>query len=629
MVLAGEGHQHANGVRAPPRMVDRAELEPAMAQRHAAEEERRDQPQHGPEEMVEQIAFIGHTLPKHDQSATTPPLSTRVAGVAHRLDATFATEQTVAHPPEDWMLGRIIDRVLRLPPAVAPNPVVRRDIAIPMPDGVTLLADWYRPSGFQPLPVVLIRTPYGRRGLLGALFGSVFARRGLQVVIQSVRGTFGSGGEFRPFHHEKDDGLATVAWLREQPWCDGRVAMAGASYLGHTQWAIAPYADPPLDAMCLGVTASEFVSAFYPGGALALDDMVSWSALIGRQEDRFAQIRSMLRARRVRAAMSTLPISRADVAAVDRRVGFLAEVTGNAENLGFWSGIMHKAAGVTTPITMFTGWYDLFLPAQLRDFQELRAAGNPARITIGPWSHGEPGSMGPMIADQADFLAAHLLGDRSSPHRAPVRLCLQHANRWLDFEEWPPKSSARRFYLPELSDQPDNSAPDEFTYDPADPTPSIGGPLLAGKNKQQDNREIEARPDVLVYTGEPLTTDLDVIGEPTASVYVQTDRACADVFVRLCDVDARGVSRNVTEGIVRLVEQADGSVEVALWPTAYRFRRGHRMRVQIAGGAFPRFSRNHGTGEPVASAIATQKCHVRGFHDINHPSFLTLPVFSG
>jgi len=527
------------------------------------------------------------------------------------------------------MLARIIDRALGMPAAVVPKPVVRRDITIPMPDGVTLLADWYRPPGPEPLPVVLIRTPYGRRGLLGTLFGSVFARRGFQVVSQSVRGTFGSGGEFRPFHHEKDDGLATVAWLRDQPWCDGRVAMAGASYLGHTQWAIAPYVDPPLDAMCLGVTASDFVPAFYPGGALALDDMVTWSALIGRQEDRFAQLRAILRARRVRTAMSALPISRADVAAVDRRVGFLAEVTGNAETPEFWSDIVHKAAGVTTPISMITGWYDLFLPAQLRDFQELRAAGNPVRITIGPWSHGEPAGMRRMVGDQADFLAAHLLGDRAALHRPPVRIYLQQADRWLDFEEWPPKSRAQRLYLPELSEQPNTSAPDEFTYDPADPTPSIGGPLLSGKTKQQDNREIEARPDVLVYTGQPLAADLDVIGEPTASVYLQTDRAHADVFVRLCDVDRRGVSRNVTEGIVRLREQADGPIDVALYPTAYRFRRGHRVRVQIAGGAFPRFSRNHGTGEPLTSAIATQKCHARGFHDINHPAFLTLPVLSG
>jgi uncharacterized protein len=526
------------------------------------------------------------------------------------------------------MLGRIVDGLLRMPPAAVSEPVVRRDISIPMPDGVTLLADWYRPPGSHPMPVVLIRTPYGRRGLLSELFGPVFARRGLQVVCQSTRGTFGSGGEFRPFLHEKDDGLATVAWLRAQPWCDGRVAMAGASYLGHTQWAIAPYADPPLEAMCLGVTSSDFTDVFYPGGALALDDMVGWSAQIGRQEDRFATVRARLRRRRVRAATATLPVGRADIAAIGRRVQFLADVAGNAETPEFWSGTVHRPEDVSTPISMVAGWYDLFLPGQLRDFRRLRAAGNPARILIGPWSHGDPASFRPMIADQADFLAAHLLGDRAALRRPPVRVQLQRAGHWLDFDEWPPKSVERRVHLPSLGDAPGDSGPDEFTYDPSDPTPSVGGPLLFGKAEQRDNRAVEARPDVLVYTGEPLPADLDVVGEPTATVHLRTGRAEADVFVRLCDVDTQGVSRNVTEGILRLRERADGPIEVPLFPTAYRFGRGHRLRVQVAGGAFPRFGRNHGTGEPVADAVTGVRCGFQVFHDRERPSSLLLPILA-
>lgn len=526
------------------------------------------------------------------------------------------------------VLEWIIDRVLRLPPASVAKPVVRRDLTIPMPDGVTLLADWYRPPGTEPLPVVLIRTPYGRRGPLGYLYGTVFARRGFQVINQSVRGTFGSGGDFRPFHHEQADGLATVAWLREQPWCDGRVAMAGASYLGHTQWAIAPYADPPLTALCLGVTASSFVPAFYPGGALALDDMVTWSATIGRQEDRFALVRGMFRRRRVEAAKASLPIGRADLVAIGRPVSFLAEVSGNAETPEFWSDIEHSTEGLTTPITMVAGWYDLFLAAQLRDFQQLRAAGNPARITIGPWSHGEGPSISPMLTDQLNFLAAHLQGDSAALRRAPVRLYLQQAGHWLDFAEWPPKTTAHQLHLPRLTAQPGDSRPDEFSYDPADPTPSVGGPLLGGKAKQRDNRDVENRPDVLLYTGEPLTADLDVVGEPTATVYVRPDRPNADIYVRLCDVDRQGVSRNVTEGIVRLRATPDGPVEVPLYPTAYRFRRGHRLRVQLAGGAFPRFSRNHGTGDPVATATTTHQIHYQVWHDADHPSQLTLPVLA-
>jgi hypothetical protein len=522
---------------------------------------------------------------------------------------------------------------------VVPEPVVTRDIRIPMADGVELLADRYRPPGDEPLPVVLVRTPYGRTGPLGNLFGPVFARRGLQVVSQSVRGTFGSAGEFWPFHQEKDDGLATVAWLRAQPWCDGRIAMAGASYLGHTQWAVAPYVDPPLAALCLGITASEFVTSFYPGGALGLDNMLSWSAMIGRQEERLAMLPNPGQQRRTRAAMAHLPVSGGDVAAIGKPVRFLADVTGNAETPDFWAPTDHSkgVAELTTPTTMVTGWYDLFLQGQLHDFKVLRGAGRRTRITIGPWSHGEPACMKPMIADQASWLAAHLLGDRAQLQQSPVRLFLQRADRWLDFEQWPPASTATPVFLRptgRLGDEPQASVPDRFTYDPADPTPAVGGPLLTGKSKQRDNQAVEGRPDVLVFTGEPLARDLDLIGEVSATIHVRTDPGYADVFVRLCDVRPDGRSFNVTDGILRLRPDEPGAAddgvvtaEITLDPTAYRFRRGHRLRVHVTGGAFPRFARNHGTGEPTAAAVRTQQCRFEVFHDPEHPSKVVLPVF--
>jgi hypothetical protein len=537
------------------------------------------------------------------------------------------------------VLEQVVDKWLGLPSAVVPKPVVTKDLRIPMPDGVELLANRYRPAGDDPLPVVLVRTPYGRRGPLASLFGPVLARRGLQVVAQSVRGTFGSGGDFWPFQQEKEDGLATVAWLRAQPWCDGRIAMAGGSYLGHTQWAIGPYLDPPLEAMCLGITGSEFVSSFYPGGVLGLDNMLSWSALIGRQEERFAMVPNPRQQRRTRAAMAHLPVGSADIAAIGKRVRFLADVTGNAETPDFWAPTDHSKgiAELTTPTSMVTGWYDLFIQRQLADFAALRGAGRTSRITIGPWSHGEPASLKPMIADQASWLAAHLLGDRAQLQHSPVRLFLQHAGRWLDFDEWPPTSTPEPLFLQpsgRLGDEPTESTPDTFTYDATDPTPSVGGPLLTGKSKQQDNKAVEARSDVLVFTGEPLTHDLDLIGEVSATIQVRTHPGHADVFVRLCDVDKKGVSRNVTEGILRLRPgiprpAADGVVaaEITLDPTGYRFRRGHRLRVQVAGGAFPRFARNHGTGEATATAMDSIPCRFELFHDPAHPSRLTLPVF--
>lgn len=536
------------------------------------------------------------------------------------------------------VLGRLFDRFLGLPEALAGEVAVARDLRITMPDGAVLLADRYRPRGAGPLPVVLMRTPYGKHRIDSTAFAGLLARRGMQVVVQNTRGVFGSGGRFHAFHQEKDDGLATAAWLRARPWCDGRLAMAGSSYLGYTQWAVGPYLDPPLEAMGLGVTASEFVSTFYPGGVLGLHNLLTWSSLIGTQEK--ALLGGLLpdprKERRVRRAMAHVPIGTSDVAAIGRPEPFLREVAAHAEpGDDFWASTDHSAAAakMTTPTSMVTGWWDLFLPAQLRDFAALREAGRLSRITIGPWGH-DLGAIRAMMVDQVSWLSAHLLGDTAQLHQAPVRLYLQKANRWLDFDRWPPaESTPTPLYLRDGQglgwEAPDKSDSGTFVYDPAHPTRSPGGPMLSAQELgQRDNREVERRSDVLVHTASPLTRDLDLVGPVSAVVHVRTDTGHADLFVRLCDVDSSGASRNVTDGILRLPPGSQGltRAEVELQPTGYRFRKGHRLRVQVAGGAFPRFARNHGTGEPAAGAVVTRRTSFEIFHGPEYPSALILPL---
>ncbi|RZT88461.1 hypothetical protein EV383_5403 [Pseudonocardia sediminis] len=538
--------------------------------------------------------------------------------------------------------GRLVDRQLGLtePPAAY---VTDENLRVPMSDGVELLATLYRPPGpLRPRPTVLSRTPYGRDGL-GSIIGTLLARRGFQVLMQSTRGTFGSGGQFRPFLHERADGLDTLAWLREQEWSDGRVSTVGPSYVGHTQWAIAPYADPGLVSMNADITASEFTSTFYPGGAPGLLNLANWVNQIGRQE-RIGAVTGFLAtpilSRRKQRAVTALPLQAADVAIAGAPVVFWRDFIEHADSPGeFWGPAEHDGFDPARmpPVSMVTGWWDLFLDRQLVDFTALQRGGATARITIGPWTHGDRGSLATTAHEMINWLRRHLHGEPDDG-RAPVRVYVQHADRWTDLPSWPPPDAeATDWHLAPAgrltTDGPGaRGEVDRFVYDPADPTPAVGGPMLQPPSKQHDNRGTEAREDVLVYTGPVLETDLDLLGDVSAVIYVRTDGGHGDVFVRLCDVEPDGRSLNITDGMHRLVPEAEAvapdgtvAVRIPLSPTGYRVRAGHRLRVQVAAAAFPRFARNHGTGERVATATSGRRIAYEIRHGADHPSHVTLP----
>jgi putative CocE/NonD family hydrolase len=550
--------------------------------------------------------------------------------------------------PLSRIAGSAVDLALGLPVLEASDYQIRPDVAVPMPDGVALMGDHYRPAGDdQPRPVVLIRSPYGRKGPGGLLFAAPLARRGFQVFIQSTRGTFGSGGQFRPFLTEREDGLATVAWLRDQPWCDGQVSMTGSSYLGHTQWAIAPYADPPLRSVSLNITTAKMSMTFYDHGAPATQNSLNWTGLIGRQErGGLPGLPNPRQTARTRRALRKVPLQAADVDVTGAPVPFWRDFVAHADPADpFWDVADHSGTDLTKlpPASMVTGWWDLFLPGQLRDFAEIRAAGTPAVLTVGPWLHGEPAELKAIMHQDIAWLDHYLRGG-PAPSGAPVRIFLQEAGTWLDFGQWPPPGIVGTpYYLRSAGalseDQPPGgAAPSTFVYDPAAPTPSVGGPLLQPPGKQVDNAEIESRPDVLTFTTEPLAADLDLVGPVSARIFVRTGRAHADLFVRVCDVDGSGVSRNIVDGIRRLsprtVPAGDVragpdkilAVEVELYPTGYRMRAGHRIRVQVSGGAFPRFARNFGTAEPFGAAARAVRCRFEIFHDAEHPACVVLPV---
>lgn len=466
-------------------------------------------------------------------------------------------------------------------------------------DGIRLLATRYVPSGAGRGPVVLIRTPYGRDDqTFSRLLARPLAARGYQVIVQSVRGTFGSTGRFEPGRHERADGIATVAWIRAQPWCDGRVATTGGSYLGTTQWALAPYLDEPLSAMSVGIGSSTMLGGWYPQGALGLDQTLRWASLIAGQEKQFAAL-NVLRSRpKITRALAAADFHNADVEAIGAASPIFRAIVEHADDPQYWSGTMdHSAARaqLRTPTSMVTGWFDLFLRDQLEDHQALAAAGRTSRITIGPWTHSSTSFL-PYQARDAIELFDHTLRGRPLLRVAPVRLFIQGSNEWRDFASWPPPSQPVQLILgvdsaASIAVTAPAGGRKTIVYEPADPTPATGGPGLNVLTGQQDQRAIEARRDVLIHTTERLDAALEIIGTATARVTVSTSDPSALVVVRVCDVDERGVSRNVTEGLARIQPSACTEslmLDIALDPTAYVFRRGHRIRVHIAAGAYPR-----------------------------------------
>jgi putative CocE/NonD family hydrolase len=542
------------------------------------------------------------------------------------------------------LLTRLIERLAKLPPATHRLGRVERDLEIPMDDGVVLLADVHHPEGAEPAPTVLLRSPYGRHNF--ALAGEIYARRGFRTIIESCRGTFGSGGSFRPQFDDRADGLATLRWIERQPWFDGRLAMSGPSYLGYVQWAIADEAGAKLKALCPHITMSSLAAHWYAGGSFSLDDAIGWTALVSTQEHRFAGLGRLFGwpARRVARHVDALPLLSLDERILGQQVPFWRDfVTHAALDDPFWAPADHskRLADVRAPVAMVSGWYDIFLPLQLADYRTLAAAGNPPFLAIGPWTHTSLPGMGEQLRDSLAWFAAHLRGDRSALRADPVRLYVMGADEWRGYPSWPPPGfTPMTWHLHAggrlAPEAPAASEPDRYRYDPAAPTPIAGGTLLSSNSGRRDQRATEARADVLRYTSAPLERDVEVIGEVAADVFVSSSLDHFDVFVRLCEVDERGRSTNVCDGLQRVEpgrwkRDADGvlSVRVALWPTAQRFRRGHRIRVQVSSGAHPRFVRNLGTGEPLATATALRAAEQAIHHAPGRPSAILLPVQSG
>ncbi len=528
-------------------------------------------------------------------------------------------------------------------------------VRIPMRDGIALAADHYAPVGVDVGPAVLIRTPYGRGGpgrSLAEIYARAFATHGYHVLNQDVRGRFDSEGQFVAFVHEKADGADTLEWMSCQPWCNGAIGMWGASYLGYTQWAAAASGSPHLKALVPIITHSHLME--YHDNGFPLDLLLRWMFQIVTMDDptlgaweRLQRINSgALQDRFLQEAFMHLPMQTADELVIGKPDLLYREMSAADSTHPVWRQVDLRAAVQQAPPAAFvSGWYDLFLDGLLDDYAAQVKAGRQPRLVVGPWHHMEYGYMSIAFTEALHWYAVHLRGAPANTDANPVRLYVMGANRWREFEQWPPPSQPLRLHLHGsgaaktgrlfVHAPPADAPADVYTYDPADPTPNLGGPKLANGAGVVDNRPLERRKDVLVFSSIPLREDVEFIGPVKLELYVRSSLPSADFFGRLCVVDRSGRSTNICDGNFRLEPgrgelQSDGSVRITvkMSSTAYRAKAGQRIRLLVTSGAHPRFARNLGFPGNQTLMTELRAAQQTVLHDAAHPSALILPVTS-
>ncbi|MFJ9779877.1 CocE/NonD family hydrolase [Amycolatopsis sp. NPDC101161] len=487
---------------------------------------------------------------------------------------------------------------------------VEVDVPVPMRDGIALATNVWRPAGPGPFPVLLVRTPYGKddAGTYGnPKLPDVFALvgAGYAVVAQDVRGTSRSAGTFVPHAHEGPDGLDTLAWLADQPWCDGAVGMWGGSYMGFTQWQAAPHDAPALRAIAPVMSSADPYAAPWrsPGGALSQDAVLTWGTLSALRNLRRGDADGHDDAADARVLLSGLsdphllhdPQPVAGRGALTRHLPWLGQVLDHPDRDAFWRDIsaIDHCHRITVPALQIGGWYDVFIGETVRSYTAMRQHGGSAeardgqRLIIGPWSHADGTDLG-TYPDRSFGLAgsikaagvteAHLRffdrwvrGRTTAPDDTQrVRIFVMGADEWRDEPDWPlPDTRYSDFFLTGggrantaagdgvlTRDAPAEDATDTFRYDPRDPVPSLGGTVLAAAPGTYpgpaDQTAVETREDVLCFTTPVLRRPVEVTGHITLVLHIRSSTPDTDFTGKLVDVHPDGRAILLCEGIQRV-----------------------------------------------------------------------------
>ena len=564
--------------------------------------------------------------------------------------------------------------------------VTEKGVAMKTRDGVTLRADIYRPAAEGSYPVLLTRTPYDKQ--LMWPIGQKGAGRGFIVVIQDVRGRYTSEGEWYPFKYEMNDGYDTVEWAAGLPHSNGKVGMFSGSYVGATQMLAAIAHPPHLAGICPIVTASNYHENWtYQGGAFEQWFNESWTS--GLAQDTFN--RKIKDESNALVGDQVLPLNKypvfnmrapRDGAELTQAVApYFRDWLAHPLYDDYWKqwSIEENFQNIQVPALTIAAWYDIFQGGSLRNYMGLKAHGRSEAArkgqhlivaigghsgwgrTVGQVDFGPdaPFDENEVIVEWYEYL---FLGKQNEfANGKPVKIFVMGKNEWRFEDDWPLKRAVEWRYLlgsnanansaagsgfllePGVMKRASGGPSDMYVYDPANPVPTVGGPLCCDPQHlpggPRDQREVEKRADVLVYSTGPLQQDVEVTGPVTLDLFASTSAADTDFTGKLVDVAPDGTAINLTEGILRARYREStenppkpitpGQIyeyKIDLWSTSNVFLKGHRIRLEVSSSNFPRFDRNLNTGKDAATSAEMVKATNTVYHDAQHPSALILPV---
>jgi len=552
---------------------------------------------------------------------------------------------------------------------------IQQGVSVKMRDGVSLVADVYRPVSDDVFPVLLERTPYNRAGEIQT--ANQLCAHGYIVVVQDTRGRFGSGGEFYPFRNESADGYDTVEWAAKLEQSNGKVGMFGGSYVGATQMLAAMAVPPHLVSVFPYVTASEYYDGWtYQNGAWMQWFSSSWTSGLAVDTMR----RKSESAQAPKDWVNTLPLGDYAILSAPQPSSlapYFRDWLTHERDDAYWQQwrVSDNYSRMTVMGLHAGGWHDLFLKGSIKNYTGLRQQAATAearagqRLLVGPWAHAATSPAGKIgdvvfgkdavldhLATELKWFDYSLKGIKNEySSGAPVRLFVMGDNVWRDEQEFPlARTRYTKYYLHSTKGAnsvsgdgllsqtaPAAERKEEFDYDPQNPVRTIGGRLCCGQAMPPgpaDQRPNESRSDVLVFSTPPLTEDTEVTGFITLELYASTSAVDTDFTALLVDVDENGYARFLTDGIVRAryretTKQASlvtpGKIyqyTIDLWATANMFKARHRIRLYVSSSNFPRFNRNLNTGEDILASSRSVPAHQTIYHDRDHPSALILPL---